>query len=184
MNKIYALVAAGLLAIAGRGVAKGIEGTPLNPYLEPRVGVLMPTGAKEQNYNPFFTIGAAAGVDLFKVAGTRVGIEATGDYFRSSAEYIETDSVLYGINVTFSPLTEKVRPYALVGPVALSEFSKIRIPKFGVDDRVDNTTFGARIGFGAILAKQLSLEAACITLIDSGNVRGMVSLTAGAHLGE
>ena len=65
-------------------------------YVKPKVGLIAPISAKEQTYNPSTTVGGALGLS------GKFGLEASLDYFNSSAEYIKTKSALSKVNLNFN----------------------------------------------------------------------------------
>ena len=145
-------------------------------YIEPKLGLIAPVAAQEQAYDPSFLIGAAYGINMGKV-----GLEAGLDYFHSSAEYIETKSILPRLNVSFSPLkqTAKVKPYLMAGINSLSEFSTIDIPDFDVHDEISNATVGIELGIGATLFDRIHARLSYTGLPASENVPGFFTLSGG-----
>lgn len=146
----------------------------IKPYVEPKVGAIIPVAAKEQDYVPSFLIGGACGVNI-----EQIGIEAGLDYFHSSAKYIETDSLIPRLNVSFNPfLQSKVKPYFLAGVNFLYELSEVDIPEFDVHDEMNSSTFGVDLGIGATLGL-FDSRFTYTFLPGSGNAMGLVKLDAG-----
>jgi hypothetical protein len=174
----YRLPSARNLSTEVAAVGNGLN---LEPYLGIRAGVIMPTGAKEQDYKPSLIAGVVGGINLFKVAGTRVGTRLGIYGFQSEDKTpvasIKTDSILSEFLVNFSPFTTKVVPYILAGPIMLSEFSDIKVPKYGVHDHPGSTTFGFKGGI-ELKVGEVGLEVSVIELFGE-NVRGAVSVMAG-----
>jgi len=158
----------------------------LKHYLEPRVGVISPVTEKEQAYDPSFLIGTAYGLNMKKI-----GLEVGLDYFHSSGKYIETDSLLPRINVSYYPLkpieldilnkskTVKIKPYLMGGMNLLNEFSTINIPEFDVQDNISNRTFGLEFGIGATIQDRIHARLSYTAMPTSENVKGMITLTGG-----
>jgi len=148
-------------------------------YIEPKLGLIVPVSAKEQTYEPLFMIGAACGF-----SGKRVGLESGLDYFNSSAEYIETNSILSRVNLNFSlsKPTAKVKPYLMGGVNFLKESSRIEIPKFNVYDVVENTTPGLEFGGGITIIDRINGRITYTIMPASENVKGMLTLSAGYRL--
>ncbi len=157
----------------------------LKPYIEPRVGAIVPVAEKEQEYKPSLTIGGAYGFNIDSIEKIGLGFEAGLDYFHSSGEYIETHSILPRLNVSCYPLKSflkpraKVKPYLMAGANFLSESSTIDIPEFDVYDEVSNSTFGLEFGIGAIIKDRIHGRLSYTVLPASENVKGMISLTGG-----
>lgn len=169
LNKGKMLFLAGVAALA-------IGCASMKHYIEPKLGVIAPVAAQEQAYNPSFLIGGAYGINKGKL-----GLEAGLDYFKSSAEYIETKSILPRFNASFSPLKEtaKVKPYLMAGINSLRESSAIDIPEFDVHEKVKNTTFGLEFGMGATIFDRIHGRLSYTVLPASENVKGMITLTGG-----
>jgi len=144
-------------------------------YIEPKVGVIVPGAAKEQDYKSFATIGGACGF-----SGKVIGFEAGLDYFNSSGEYIETKSNLskFNLNLNLSKPESKVKFYLTGGASKLNESSTINIPKFKVHDEIKNTLSGFSGGFGINIVG-FDGRFTYIGLPGSENVKGMVHLTLG-----
>jgi len=146
-------------------------------YVGPKVGLLAPISAKEQTYNPSTTVGGALGLS------GKFGLEASLDYFNSSAEYIETKSNLlrFNLNFSLSKPTAKLKPYLIGGMYRLNESSTIHIPQFGVHDKVKNKTTGLEFGFGTTIFDLIDGRISYMLMPGSENVKGMIILTAGCH---
>ena len=144
-------------------------------YVGPRVGVIVPVAEKEQTYNPSTTIGGALGLS------GKIGLEASLDYFNSSAEYIKTKSTLLKVNLNFSlsKSTAKVKPYLIGGMNFLNESSTIDIPQFDVYDKVKNNTTGLEFGFGTTILDKIDGRITYTLMSGSENVKGMIALTCG-----
>ena len=147
-------------------------------YVEPRVGAVIPVAAKEQTYDPSLTIGGAVGLNIEKIG---IGLEAGLDYFHSSGEYIETDSILPRINLSYSPLKQKAKakPYVMAGINVLGEFSAIDLPEFDVHEEVSNTTLGIEAGVGVTIFDRIHTRLSYTGLPASENVKGIISLIGG-----
>lgn len=171
LNKGKMLFLAGVASLA-------IGCASVKPYIEPRVGVVIPVAAKEQAYDPSLTIGGAVGFNMEKIG---LGFEVGLDYFHSSGEYIETNSILPRINLSYSPLKQKaeVKSYLTAGASLLSEFSTIDIPEFDVHDKVSNTTLGIEAGIGATIFDRIHGRFSYTMMPLSENVKGMINLIAG-----
>ena len=106
-------------------------------YIEPRIGMVAPAAEEQKEYNSYFTAGAAYGING-NANGTpreKLGLEASLDYFKSSAEYIRTDSFLFGVNATYPLRSLNPAVYLTGGIALLGEFSDIDIPPpFNVHD--------------------------------------------------
>ena len=177
-QKLESIIKKGkILALAGIA-SLAIGCASLKHYVEPRVGAIVPVAEKEQGYKPSFLMGGAYGFNIEKIG---LGFEAGLDYFHSSGEYIETNSIWPRLNLNFSPLkqTAKIKPYVMAGVNLLSEFSAIDIPEFYVHDKVKNTTFGIEFGIGATIIDRINGRVTYTMMPASENVRGMISLTAG-----
>jgi len=144
-------------------------------YIKPNVGIIVPVSAKEQSYNPSVTLGGAMGFS------GKFGLEASLDYFNSSAEYIKTKSTLSKINLNFSlsKPAAKVKPYLMVGMNFLNESSIIDIPQFDVYDKVKNNTTGLEFGFGTTIFDKIDGRITYTVMSGSENVKGMIALTCG-----
>ena len=169
-GKMIALV--GLMSL----IPLKLSAQSLKHYIEPKVGVISPVAEKEQVYDPSLLIGVASGFNIGKL-----GLEAGLDYFKSSAEYIETRSILPRINVSYSPLkqTAKVKPYLMAGANFLREFSIIDIPEFDVHDEITNKTTGIEFGICATIMDRIHARLSYTAMPTSENVKGMITLTGG-----
>ncbi len=179
MKKLESIIKKGKI-IALAGIASlAIGCASLKHYVEPRVGAIVPVAEKEQDYKPSLLIGGAYGFNAGKI-----GFETSLDYFHSSGEYIQTDSILPRFNVSYSPLkqTAKVKPYIIAGANLLSEFSAIDIPEFDVHDKVSNTTLGVEAGIGATILDRINSRLVCTWLPTSENVKNMFTLMLGYRL--
>lgn len=147
-------------------------------YVEPKIGVIIPGEAKEQDYESSTTIGGACGI-----SGKVIGLEAGLDYFNSSGEYIETKSSLlkFNLNLNLSKPESKVKFYLTGGANRLNESSTIDIPKFRVHDEIKNAVWGGGGGFG-INILGLDTRVTYIGLPESENVKGMLHLTLGYYI--
>jgi len=145
-------------------------------YVGPNVGAIIPIAEKEQAYDSSTMIGWALGL-----SGKVIGLEAGLYCFNSSAEYIETKSVLPRVNLNFSlsKPTAKVKPYLIAGINFLNESSTIDIPEFGVHDKVSNKTFGLEFGVGATILDKIDGRISYTLMPGSENVKGMITLTCG-----
>lgn len=175
-QKLESIIKRGkILALAGiASLATGCAS--LKQYVEPRIGAIVPVTEKEQEYKPSLLIGGAYGLNIEKV-----GLEVGLDYFHSSGEYIETDSILPRLNLSYSPLkqTAKVKPYLMAGANVLSEFSAIDIPEYDVHDKVKNTTFGVDLGIGAAILDRINGRITYTIFPESENVKGIITATMG-----
>ena len=173
--------AAGLAAIAASCM-------PLRKqYVEPRLGLAFPMSEEQEEYDSSFMIGAAYGRSgrpqgMLK---EKIGLEAGLDYFKSSAEYIETSSFLLRGNATYpmGNVTPHTTSYLTGGLALLCEFSDIYIPPpFDVHDEKSDITFGMEIGanmrFDTKKIEDVSVRFSYIKLF-SDNVNGMLVLTGG-----
>ncbi len=169
LNRGKILFLAGVAALA-------IGCASVKPYVEPKVGAIIPVAEKEQDYTPSLLVGGACGLNAGKI-----GIEAGLDYFRSSGEYIKTNSFLPRLSASYSPLkqTAKVKPYLTAGANLLMETSTIDIPEFDVHDKVSNTTFGLEAGVGVTIFDKIDGRVTYTMLPASENVKGMITLTGG-----
>lgn len=150
-------------------------------YVEPKIGGIVPVAAEKQSYNAFFSFGADYGFYLQKIG---VGVEVGLDYFHSSGQYIETDSLLPRVGVNFSPFEmffpdAIVKPYVSAGASYLSEFSTIDIPQFNIHQGVKNSTPGIDLNLGATLLDRINLKLGYTFMPSSKNVKGMFSVTGG-----
>lgn len=172
IDKGRMIALAGLMSLA----PLTLNAQSLKHHVEPRVGTLVPVAEKEQDYESSFLVGGAYGLNTGKF-----GLETSLDYFKSSDEYIETNSFLLRLNVSFSPLkqTAKVKPYLMAGANLLREFSTIDIPEFNVHDKVSNTTFGLEFGVGVTIFDRIHGRISYTVMPGSENVKGMITLTGG-----
>lgn len=145
-------------------------------YIGPKVGVTTPLSEKEQTYESSATIGGALGI-----VGERVGMEFGLDYFHSSGNYIETSHFLsdVNLNLNLSKPTAKTKLYLLGGAGLLSESSIISIPKFRVHDEMESKTFGIEFGTGITIIDRIDGRITYITMPESENVKGMITITGG-----
>jgi len=166
-----------MFAVAGL-VSLAASCMPLRkPYVEPRLGMVAPVAEEQKAYDPSFMIGAAYGI-----SSDKIGLEASLDYFHSSEQYIETNSLLLRANATY-PLRDIGPAVYLTGGLAvLSEFSDIDIPAFGVHDEKTDTTVGLNIGanmrFDVTGIEDVSARLNYIFLFGE-NVKGILDLTVG-----
>lgn len=175
IKKGKAIALAGLASLAIGGCSSMVH------YVEPKAGAVIPVAAEKQPYKASFSAGADYG---FYLQGIGVGVEAGFDYFKSSAEYIKTDSLLPRVTLNFSPFEiflpdAKVKPYLSAGASFLNELSTIDIPKFSVHENVINSTLGIDLNLGATLFDRINLKAGYTFLPASQNVKGMFSITGG-----
>lgn len=153
--------------------------------IEPRLGLVVPIAEEQKEYDASFTVGAAYGVSgaANGPPKDRIGLEVCLDYFHSSAQYIETNSLLLEVNATYPVKDIAPAIYLTGGLVLLSEFSNIDIPPpFDVHDEKSDTTFG--LGFGADFrfdAKDIEDVGARVgyIVLFGENVKGMFVLTGG-----
>ena len=161
--------------------------TPLRkPYIEPRLGIVAPVAEKQKEYGASFIVGAAYGVSGIIVNGLskeKIGLEASLDYFHSSEQYIETNSLLLRADATYQIKVVSPAVHLTVGLALLSEFSDIDIPAMGVHDEQSNTSvglgFGANLRFDAADIEDVSARLSYIIVPGSENVKGMLVLTGG-----
>jgi hypothetical protein len=151
------------------------------PYVEPRLGAVVPVAEEEKDYNASLSIGASYGFEIDPVR--KLGFEASLDYFGSSEQYIETNSLLLGVNATY--LVRDVNPsvYLTGGFVLLNEFSNIDIPApFNVHDEKTDSTFGLSFGTNVRFnAEDVGVRLNYIFLFGE-NVKGMLVLTGDYRL--
>lgn len=156
-------------------------------YIEPRAGLVAPIAEETEEYNSSFMIGATYGISgrPYGTLRDRSGLEAGLDYFHSSAQYIETDSLLLGVNMTY-PLISRRNPsiYLTGGLALLSEFSTIDIPEpFNVHDEKSDVNVGLSVGanirFDVADIEDVSVGFSYISMPGSENVKGMFVLTGG-----
>jgi outer membrane protein assembly factor BamA len=178
MKRIESILSNGkILFLAGIALLTGCSS--LKQYIEPRVGLIVPVAAQEQPYKPSFLTGVAYGFN-----NDRFGLEAGLDNFRSSGEYVKTNSLLSRFTASYNLLepTAMLRPHLMLGADFLRESSIIDIPEFDVYDEVKNTTFGLQFGIGATIRNRINTRLSYTMFPTSENVKGMVSLTAGYHI--
>jgi len=148
-------------------------------YVEPKLGLIVSVSAQKQVYDPSFMVGVALGLN-----GERVGLESGLDYFDSSAEYIETKSILSNVNLNLnlSKPESKVKFYLTGGVSRLNESSTIDIPKFNVYDKIINKTSGLEFGSGIVIIDRINGKVTYTVMPASENVKGMLILSVGYRL--
>jgi len=164
-------------------------------YVEPRLGMVAPIAAESEDDpaveehredNVYAIIGVTYGVSG-KVSGSpkeRIGLETSLEYFHSSVQYMETDSLLLRVDATY-PIRDINPSIYLTGGLAfLSEFATIDIPApFNVHDKESDTNiglgFGADMRFDAAGIEDVGVRLAYIAIAGSDNVKGMFILTGG-----
>ena len=179
IRKIGMFAAAGLASLAASCM-------PLRKqYVEPRLGLAVPMIEEQEEYDSSFMIGAAYGRSGRPngIPKEKLGLEASLDYFKSSAEYIETSSFLLRGNATYPMGNTNPSMYLTGGLAFLFEFSDIYIPPpIDIHDEKSETTFGLEIGanmrFDAADIEDVSIRLSYIKLF-SDNVKGMLVLTTG-----
>jgi len=181
IRKIGMFAAAGLAALTASCM-------PLRKqYVEPRLGLAAPMAEEQEEYDASFMIGAVYGKSGRPkgIPKDKLGLEASLDYFKSSAEYIETNSFLLRGNATYpmGSLTPHSAAYLTGGLAFLCEFSDIYIPPpFDVHDEKSDITLGLEIGanmrFDTKEIEDVSVRFSYIKLF-SDNVNGMLVLTGG-----
>ena len=176
INKGKMIALAGLMSV----MPLKLGSQSLKHYIEPRVGTIAPVTEKEQAYDSSFLIGGAYGLSIGKFT-----LEIGLDQFKSSGEYIKTNSLWSKFNISYSPFNSeaKIKPYAVIGVNSLKEVSKINIPKFDVHDKVSNTTFGLEFGVGTTIADKFNVRFSYTGMPKSENVKGIIAITCGYRFG-
>jgi len=167
--KIWAL--AGITSLA-------IGCAPLpDQYIEPKAGLVCPVAEEEKDYDASFAVGVSYGFDIERVRN--LGLEANLDYFRSSEQYIETDSFLLRVDAVYQSKSIGIADIYFTGGLAfLSEFSDIDIPAMGVHDEKSSTSVGIGVGINTLFDR-IDAKFNYIMMIGSENVKGIIVLTAG-----
>lgn len=175
-QKLESIVQKGKMVVLAGLISLTVGCASSKFYVEPNVGLIAPISAKEQTYNPSTMVGGALGLN-----GKVVGLEASLDYFNSSAEYIETNSSLLRFNLNFnlSKPTAKIRPYLIGGVGFLNESSTINIPEFDVHDKVKNKITGLEFGMGITMIDKINGKIIYMMMPTSENIKGTITLTVG-----
>ena len=175
-QKLESMLKAGKMLFLAGLTSFAINCMSVAHYIEARAGLLVPVAEKKQDYNPSFTLGGAYGF-----SSKEFGLEVGGDYFKSSGEYIKTNSLLSKINLNYilSKPTAKVQSHLSLGVSHLNENSTIDIPEFDFHTQVSNSTWGLEAGIGITILDKLTGKISYIVLPTSENVRGIVGLTCG-----
>jgi hypothetical protein len=180
-KKLESIIKKGKMAALAGIASLAVGCATISQYAEPRVGVMIPVAAEKQAYSPSLLIGADYGVNI---KNTGVGVEAGIDYFHSSGQYIQTESIIPRVAVKFSPLDlalpdSKIKPFVSAGMSFLTEISAIDVPQYKIHDSKLSSTFGIDLGLGVSLFDMVNVNASYTILPSSQNVKGMLKISAG-----
>jgi hypothetical protein len=151
----------------------------LKPFVEPKVGVVIPVSEDKDNpYNPEPVFGIGLGLENKPLV-----IEASLESFNSSGKYIQTSGLTSRLdaNLIFFP-NSKVRPYIGGGVNLLSESSIVNIPEWEVYEQTKSFTWGGELDVGMIIADSFNLRFIYARMDKSENVKNMFTLMLGYRL--